>query len=239
MYPLPPKEKHADFEEMSQGEYELLAVLVKATQALLGAVRRQAKRSFHDWLTATREAARGIGERAVRRAASERAHEELLSQERKMLQGAARPTCFACAWPQPCCRLGGIRITSAVTPCCRTQRNKARPRTSKLSFDLTNPKARLCFIMSTAGLLIKEKKDFRVAKALVLAFIAKEDPAHGRSSIKQRAGGASQSPAVPAATEGTSSLLRSAPPCARASSSYCTTHRLVRLVHGGCPSMAK
>jgi hypothetical protein len=88
LYPLPAKEKHPDLSDLSQGEYELLNVLVKATHSLLGAVRRQAKRAFHDWLTATREAAHGIGERAVRRAAAERAHEELLSQERKMLQGS-------------------------------------------------------------------------------------------------------------------------------------------------------
>lgn len=87
MYPLPAKEKHPDLRALSDGEYELLNVMVKATHSLLGAVRRQAKRSFHDWLTATREAAKGIGGRAVRRAAAQRAHEELLSQERKMLQG--------------------------------------------------------------------------------------------------------------------------------------------------------
>ena len=39
-----------------------------------------------------RAAARAIGERAVRRAAAERAHEELLSQERKMLQGSLTRT---------------------------------------------------------------------------------------------------------------------------------------------------
>ena len=61
-----------------------------------------------------------------------------------------------------------------------------------------------------AGLLIKEKKDFKAAKTLVLAFIAKEDPAHGRSSIKQRAGGAPPMPEIPAATEGAPLLL---PPC--------------------------
>ena len=58
-----------------------------------------------------------------------------------------------------------------------------------------------------AGLLIKEKKDFKAAKTLVLAFIAKEDPAHGRSSIKQRAGGAPPTPEIPAATEGALLLL--------------------------------
>ena len=62
MYPLPPKEKHADFADMSAGEYELLSVLVKATHSLLGAVRRQAKRSFHDWLTATREGATQVAD---------------------------------------------------------------------------------------------------------------------------------------------------------------------------------
>lgn len=100
LYPLPPKEKHPDLAEMSQGEFDLLSVLVKATHSLLSAVRRQAKRTFHEWLTATREAAKGIGERAVRRAAAERAHEELLSQERKMLQGPALTQsalpCIAC-----------------------------------------------------------------------------------------------------------------------------------------------
>ena len=55
----------------------------------------------------------------------------------------------------------------------------------------------------SVGLLIKEKKNFKAAKALVLAFIGKEDPAHGRSSIKHRAGGAPSLPPVPAATEGT------------------------------------
>ena len=55
-----------------------------------------------------------------------------------------------------------------------------------------------------AGLLIREKKNFKAAKALVLAFIAKEDPAHGRSSIKQRAGAP---PAAPAPTDGASPLF--------------------------------
>ena len=91
MYPLPAREKHPALGELSAGEYELLQVLVKATHSLVGAVPRQAQRMFHDWLTTTRAAARAIGDRAVRRAAAERAHEEMLSQERKMLQGASRP----------------------------------------------------------------------------------------------------------------------------------------------------
>jgi hypothetical protein len=136
MFPLPPREKHPDLADLLVGEYELLNVMVKATHSLTNAVLRQARRTFHDWLTATREAAKDLGGRAVRRAAASRAHEDLLSQERKMLQ----------------------------------------------------------------GLLIKEKKNFRAAKALVLQFIAQEDPAYGRSSIKQRAG-SSSGQSVPPATQ--------------------------------------
>lgn len=85
--PLPAKEKHSVLAEMSQGEYDLLAVIIKAVQSLLRAVRQHERRTLHDWLTATRSAAGVVGERAVRRAAAERAHEDRLSQERKMLLG--------------------------------------------------------------------------------------------------------------------------------------------------------
>lgn len=44
------------------------------------------------------------------------------------------------------------------------------------------------------GLLIKEKS-LKRAKAMVLHFIAQEDPAFGRSSIKQKASGADSQPA--------------------------------------------
>ena len=57
-------------------------------QALLRAVRQREKSTFHDWLTSTRKAAAVVGERAIRRAAGERAHEDRLGQERKMLLGA-------------------------------------------------------------------------------------------------------------------------------------------------------
>lgn len=91
LYPIPAKEKHAVLAEMSQGEYDLVVVMIKAVQGLLRAVRQHERRTLHDWLTATRSAAGIVGERAVRRAASERAHEDRLSQERKMLLGAAPP----------------------------------------------------------------------------------------------------------------------------------------------------
>jgi hypothetical protein len=42
-----------------------------------------------------------------------------------------------------------------------------------------------------AGLLIKEKS-LKKAKAMVLHFIAQEDPAFGRSSIKQKASSSSE-----------------------------------------------
>eukprot|EP00892_Ulva_mutabilis_P001277 jgi/Ulvmu1/1114/UM106_0031.1 len=125
LYPIPAKEKHAVLAEMSQGEYDLVIVIIKAVQSLLRAVRQHERRTLHDWLTATRSAAAVVGERAVRRAAGERAHEDRLSQERKML----------------------------------------------------------------LGMLIKDK-DLKKAKALVLHFIAQEDPAYGRSSIKQKASAA-------------------------------------------------
>ena len=44
-----------------------------------------------------------------------------------------------------------------------------------------------------AGLLIKEKS-LKKAKAMVLHFIAQEDPAFGRSSIKQKSSGAAAAP---------------------------------------------
>lgn len=56
-------------------------------QALLRAVRQREKSTFHDWLASTRKAAAVVGERAIRRAAGERAHEDRLGQERKMLLG--------------------------------------------------------------------------------------------------------------------------------------------------------
>ena len=59
-------------------------------QALLRGVRQREKSTFHDWLTATRKAAAVVGERAIRRAAGERAHEDRLGQERKMLLGVRR-----------------------------------------------------------------------------------------------------------------------------------------------------
>ena len=57
-------------------------------QALLRAVQRRERSTFHDWLAATRKAAAVVGERAIRRSAGERAHEDRLGQERKMLLGA-------------------------------------------------------------------------------------------------------------------------------------------------------
>jgi hypothetical protein len=109
LYPVPAKDKHTQLAEMSKGEYDLLAVMIKAVQALLRAVRTHEKSTFHDWLAATRKAAAVVGERAIRRAAAERAHEDRLGQERKMLLGAPplrrAPTRHAC---------GGVRCVAAM-----------------------------------------------------------------------------------------------------------------------------
>jgi hypothetical protein len=89
LYPLPAKDKHPALADMSRVEYDLLAVMVRAMQGLLRAVRKHETRAFNNWLAATRDAAGGVGQAAVRRAAAERVHEETLSRERKMLLGVS------------------------------------------------------------------------------------------------------------------------------------------------------
>lgn len=124
LYPLPAKEKHAVLAEMSQGEYDLLAVILKAVHSLLRAVRQHERRTLHDWLAATRSAAGIVGERAVRRAAAERAHEDRLSKERKMLLGAAPapPACMlahthaACGHGERCLHGGSVRRGASRSP---------------------------------------------------------------------------------------------------------------------------
>jgi hypothetical protein len=57
------------------------------------------------------------------------------------------------------------------------------------------------YMIARAGLLIKDKS-LKKAKAMVLHFIAQEDPAFGRSSIKQKSAPAPQLPDLQLPTMG-------------------------------------